>query len=119
LLARRGANRRPRAQLIRAKEQIMLTYIVLATFTEQGSRNIKETTKRAEAAREGASRFGVNMKEIYWTQGQYDIVTLCEASDESSIAAFGLALSSQGNVKFETLRAFTRDEMSGILKKLP
>jgi uncharacterized protein with GYD domain len=97
----------------------MLNYVVLASFTEQGIRNVKETTKRADLAKEMAGKFGVKMREIYWTQGQYDIVTLCEAQDEASIAAFGLALSSAGNIRFETLRAFSRDEMNGILSKLP
>jgi uncharacterized protein with GYD domain len=97
----------------------MLNYVVLASFTDQGIKSIKDTTKRADAAKEAAGKFGVKMTDIYWTQGQYDIVTLCQANDEASIAAFGLALSSQGNVKFQTLRAFTRDEMNGILSKLP
>lgn len=97
----------------------MLNYVVLATFTEQGLRGIKDTTKRADLVRESAGKFGVKMREIYWTQGQYDLVTLCEADDEASISAFGLAVSSQGNVRFQTLRAFTRDEMTGILGKLP
>lgn len=96
----------------------MLTYIVLASFTDQGIRNIKDTTKRADAAKETAGRFGVKMKEIYWTQGQYDLVILCEAESEAAIAAFGLAVSSAGNVRFQTLRAFNRDEMNGILDKL-
>lgn len=96
----------------------MLTYIVLASFTDQGIRNIKETTRRADAAKEMASRFGVTMREIYWTQGQYDLVTVCEANDEAAISAFGLAVSSAGNVRFQTLRAFTRDEMNAILAKL-
>ena len=97
----------------------MLNYVVLASFTDQGIKSIKDTTKRADAAKEAAGKFGVKMKEIYWTQGQNDLVTLCEAQDEASVAAFGLALSSQGNVRFQTLRAFTRDEMNGILSKLP
>jgi uncharacterized protein with GYD domain len=97
----------------------MLTYIVLASFTEQGIRNIKDTTQRADAAREAAGRFGVKMRDLYWTQGQYDLVTVCEAQDEASVAAFGLALACGGNVRFQTLRAFSRDEMNNILSKLP
>lgn len=97
----------------------MLSYIVLASFTDQGIRTIKDTTKRADAAKEMAGRFGVKMKEIYWTQGQYDLVTLCEGENEAAMAAFGLALSSTGNIRFQTLRAFSRDEMNGILGKLP
>jgi uncharacterized protein with GYD domain len=96
----------------------MPTYVVLASFTDQGIRSAKETVSRADAARESASRFGVQMKEIYWTLGQYDIVTVCEGKDEQSIAAFGLALAGQGNVKLQTLRAFQRDEMAAIVKKV-
>jgi uncharacterized protein with GYD domain len=59
------------------------------------------------------------MKDIYWTLGQYDIVTVCEGTDEQSMAAFGLALAGQGNVKLQTLRAFQRDEMAAIVKKVP
>lgn len=97
----------------------MPSYIVLCNFTEQGLRGVKETVSRADAAKEAASKFGVKMKEIYWTQGQFDLVTVCEGQDEQSIAAFGLALAGQGNVKMQTLRAFTRDEMSAIVKKVP
>lgn len=97
----------------------MVTYIALASFTDQGLRSIKDTTKRADLAREMAGKFGVKMKDIYWTQGQYDLVTVCEAENESAITAFGLGLSSAGNVRFQTLRAFTRDEMNAILGKLP
>ena len=97
----------------------MLTYIVLGSFTDQGLRTIKDTTKRADAAKEMAARFGVKMREIYWTQGQYDLVTICEADDEAAISAFGLAIGAAGNVRFQTLRAFTKDEMNGILAKLP
>ena len=74
----------------------MLNYVVLASFTDQGLKAIKDTTKRADAAKEIAGKFGVKMNEIYWTQGQYDLVTLCQGQDEAAMAAFGLALSSQG-----------------------
>ena len=96
----------------------MATYVVLATFTDQGIRNVKQTTQRAAAAREAAQKLGVNLREIYWTLGQYDIVTLVEAPDETSLAAFGLSLASAGNVKLETLRALNRDEMEKVLAKM-
>jgi uncharacterized protein with GYD domain len=97
----------------------MATYVVLCNFTDQGIKSVKNTVSRADAAKEAAARAGVNMREIYWVQGQYDIVTLCEAKDEQAIAAFGLTLASQGNVKLQTLRAYTRDEMATIVGKLP
>ena len=97
----------------------MPSYLGLAKFTDQGIRSVRETVSRADAAREMATRFGVRMQEIYWTQGQYDLVTVCEATDDAAISAFSLALASAGNVRLETLRAFQREEMAAILKKLP
>ncbi|HSV82471.1 MAG TPA: GYD domain-containing protein [Ramlibacter sp.] len=97
----------------------MATYVILGTFTDQGIRVVKDTTKRADLAKEIGAKFGVTMREIYWTQGQYDIVTLCEAPDEAAISAFGLAIASLGNVRFQTLRALNRDEMNAVLRKLP
>jgi uncharacterized protein with GYD domain len=97
----------------------MVSYIALASFTDQGAKTVKDTVKRADAVKDLAGRFGVTMKSIYWTLGQYDVVTVCEANDEASITAFGLALAAQGNVRTQTLRALTRDEMTNILSKLP
>jgi uncharacterized protein with GYD domain len=97
----------------------MPSYIALGTFTDQGARTVKDTTKRADAVRDMAGRFGVTIKSIHWTLGQYDVVTFCEATDEASATAFGLALASAGNVRTQTLRAFSKDEMATILAKLP
>jgi uncharacterized protein with GYD domain len=107
------------APLQRDKEGNMPTYIALAKFTDQGIRSVRQTVQRADASREVASRFGVKITSIHWVQGQYDVVTVCEAEDEQAISAFGLAVAAGGNVKFETLRAFTREEMAQIVAKVP
>lgn len=96
----------------------MSTFIGLAKLTDQGLRSIKETTKRSDAVKEMARKYGVRVREILWAQGQYDIITLCDADDELSASAFSLAVASAGNVRFETLRTFTRDEMDAILQKM-
>jgi uncharacterized protein with GYD domain len=96
----------------------MATYIVLSSFTDQGIRNGKDTIKRADAAREMAKKMGVTMKDIYWTVGQYDVVVVLEAPDDASVTAFGLSLGAQGNIRTQTLRAYSKDEMSGILGRL-
>jgi uncharacterized protein with GYD domain len=97
----------------------MASYIALGTFTDQGARTVKDTTKRADAVKDMAGRFGVTIKSIHWTLGQYDVVTLCEANDDASATAFALALASAGNIRTQTLRAFSKDEMSAILAKMP
>ena len=95
----------------------MATYIVLANLTDEGLRNIKESTKRADAVQAAAGKFGVRMTHTYWTLGQHDMVMVVEAPDEASFTAFGLAIGAQGNVHTQTLRAFTADELDRITGK--
>ena len=96
----------------------MATYIMLGSFTDQGIRAVKETGKRAEAIRGIAKKVGVTVKEIYWTLGQYDVVTIVEAPDDASVTAFGLSTGALGNVRTQTLRAFSADEMGKILGRM-
>ena len=97
----------------------MTTYIALGNFTEQGMRTIKDTTKRAAANEKALKKMGVTMKALYWTMGQYDLVSIVEAPDDVSMSAVSLAIGAAGNVRGQTLRAYTREEMEAIVKKLP
>jgi uncharacterized protein with GYD domain len=96
----------------------MPTYIVLSTFTDQGIRNIKDTTKRADNVRETARKMGIETKSLYWTVGKYDVVATFEAPDDASITALALSLGSAGNVRTQTMRAFTKEDVTGILAKM-
>jgi uncharacterized protein with GYD domain len=96
----------------------MPTYIVLSTFTDQGIRNIKDTTKRADTVRETARKMGIETKSLYWTVGKYDVVATFEAPDDASITALALSLGSAGNVRTQTMRAFTKEDVTGILAKM-
>jgi uncharacterized protein with GYD domain len=96
----------------------MATYITLANFTDQGIRSVKDSTKRADAVKEAAKKFGATMPQIYWTMGAFDIVAVVEAPDDMSATAFALAIGVAGNIRGQTLRAFNKDEMNGILSKL-
>ena len=96
----------------------MATYVLLASFTEQGIRNVKDTLKRADAFKDLAKGSGASVKDMYWTLGQYDIVAIIEAPDELAMTALGLALGKSGNVRTQTLRAFSQADMSGILAKV-
>jgi len=96
----------------------MATFIALGNFTDQGIRSVKDSTKRADAVREQAKKYGATLKEIYWTLGRYDVVTVIEAPNDEAATAFALAVGSAGNVRTESLRAFSKEEMNGILGKL-
>ena len=96
----------------------MATYIVLGQFTDQGVRNVKETTKRAEAFKAMAKKAGATVKDLYWTLGQYDLVTVMEAPDDVSATALLLSVGALGNIRTQALRAFSADEMGRVLGKM-
>jgi uncharacterized protein with GYD domain len=96
----------------------MAMYISLLQFTDQGIRNVKDTTKRAAAATAEAEKMGMKVRDAFWTLGPYDLVLLLDAPDDQSVTAFSLKLGALGNVKTQTMRAFRSEEMEGILAKI-
>ena len=96
----------------------MATYVLLATYTEQGLKGIKDTVKRTRSVKELAKKAGLSMKESYWTLGAYDVVAVFEAPDDESMTAFSLSVAKLGNVKTQTLRAFSSTDMAGVLAKM-
>ena len=95
----------------------MATYITLVSWTDQGIKAFSKTIDRAEAAGQLAAKFGGNLKQNYWTMGAYDFVGVFEAPDDESATAYALALSSLGNVRTTTMRAFDATEMREIVAK--
>ena len=96
----------------------MPTYVVLMNWTDQGITNVRDTVQRNERSQELQDKHGVSLQQTYWTAGPYDIVAIAEAADDESISAFFLEIASQGYLKTTTLRAYDREEMSGILERL-
>ena len=96
----------------------MANYVCLLQFTDQGVRNIKDTTKRAEAATAEAEKMGAKITQAFWTMGAYDVILVLEAPDDETASAFAAKLGSLGNVKTQTMRAFGRQEIEKILAKI-
>lgn len=96
----------------------MATYCVLASFTEQGVRNAKDSPQRAEAFKDMAKKCGVTVKDVYWAQGQYDVVTLLEAPDDLAVTSLALSVGALGNVRTQTLRLFSAGDMKAIIAKM-
>jgi uncharacterized protein with GYD domain len=93
------------------------TYIVLASWTDQGVKAVGETVDRYEVARSDLADRGVTIKDIYWTSGQHDIVIVVEAADGETVSAGLLRLASLGNLRTTTLRAFSADEMRRVIDR--
>ena len=95
----------------------MARYVSLINWTDQGIAAFQDTTDRADAAADLAKSLGAELHEIYWCLGAYDLVAILEAPDDETVTAFALKLSSAGNVRTATMRAYSRDEMSAIIAK--
>lgn len=96
----------------------MPTYIILVSLTDQGIRNIKDSPKREQTFRDLCEQAGVRVKDTYRTMGRYDAAAIVEAPDDVTMSAIAYSLGSLGNVRTETLRAFTRQETEAALAKI-
>ncbi|MBI3762312.1 MAG: GYD domain-containing protein [Chloroflexi bacterium] len=88
----------------------MPTYISLLRYTQQGAQNIKDSPARLDAAKKGLKAMGGEFKQWFLVLGQYDAVAVLEAPDDDTAAKFALAVGALGNIRTETLRAFTEEE---------
>ena len=95
----------------------MATYVVLIDWTQQGVEHFKDSVDRYEAARSQFEEMGVRFKDVYWTLGSHDIVSIVDAPDSETLAAALLKLGSQGNLRTTTLRALSADEMRSVIAK--
>ena len=94
----------------------MATYVTLISFTDQGIRNVKDSPDRLAAFKALADKSGVKVTAAWYTVGSYDLVTVTEGSDEA-IASVLLKSGSLGNVRTQSMRAYSVDEMRAILSK--
>jgi uncharacterized protein with GYD domain len=97
----------------------MATYISLVQFTDKGIHAAKETTHRVGEWSGKVQSMGVSIKQMYWTLGHYDQVCIFEAPDDETAASVLLSADMLGNIRTQTLRAFTSVEMEKILANIP
>jgi uncharacterized protein with GYD domain len=86
-------------------------------FTDQGIRNVKDTTRRADAEKSEAEKIGGKFT-VYWTFGKYDGIGILEAPNDEAAMEFGLRVGSLGNVRTTTLKAFTEEEIAKVINRL-
>ncbi len=96
----------------------MSTYVMLFRFTQQGVTNINDIPNSLEAAKHAIRDMGGEVKAFYLVMGQYDAVYILEAVDDETAAKIAIEISSLGNVRTETLRAFTEDEYKKIVGEI-
>jgi uncharacterized protein with GYD domain len=96
----------------------MPTYVTLIHYTEQGVKTFKDLKSRLEETRRAGESVGAKLNAFYLTMGQYDAVVISEAPDDATVAKLALAAAGRGNVRTETLRAFSEDEALRIAEEL-
>jgi uncharacterized protein with GYD domain len=95
----------------------MTTYVSLINWTEQGITNFRDTTQRAEDFTKLVESSGGTVRELLWTVGEYDIVSIADFPDDETAVAALLQVGSAGNIRSNTLRAFDADQMRGIIRR--
>lgn len=95
----------------------MPRYVTLASWTDQGIRNVKDTIQRAQQTQQLVEAAG-GWIEIFWTLGRYDIVAMSELLDDETATALTLRIAGGGNLRTEVLRAFDAGEMERIIEKM-
>ena len=96
----------------------MAQYLIMGNFTDTGIKNVKETIKRGERFKEMAKECGVEIQELMWVLGDYDVFCLAEAPDDQTVTTLLLSAGSRGFVKTSSCRVFSKDEMSAIVQKM-
>ncbi|MFZ6048582.1 GYD domain-containing protein [Pseudomonas sp. CR3202] len=95
----------------------MATFITLASFTDQGIRNVKDSPDRFVAFKGLAEGLGLSVKAAYWTVGNYDLVLIVEGNEEAATTLL-LKTGALGNVRTQTLRGYSEQEFRRLLDKV-
>ena len=96
----------------------MPTYILLTNWTEQGIKNVKDSPKRLDSARKTIEAAGGKIVASYLTMGKYDLVHIVESPDDKTAATLALKAASGGNIRTETLKAFTETYFRKIIDNI-
>ena len=95
----------------------MPTYVSLIHWTDQGIEHYKDSPSRAANFTELAERSGGRVRELLWTVGEYDLVTVVDFPDDETATAALLRVGSLGSIRSNTMRAFSADEITTIIGK--
>lgn len=96
----------------------MTTYVMLAKWTEQGMRQVKDSPKRLDSAKKALKEMGGEFRSFFMTMGDYDLVAVYEAPDDAVAARFTLIMGMLGNIRTITLKAFPEAAYREIINSL-
>ena len=102
-----------------SKGKHMPTFILSLNWTDQGIRSVKDAPKRSKAAHQLAKKVGIEIKQIFLTSGDRDLLVIVDSPNGENVAKFSIALGAQGNVRTRTARAWSEPEFTKLISELP
>jgi uncharacterized protein with GYD domain len=108
---------RPGPPRSRASSWPVPIYISLMNWTSQGIGGLPAWRDRVDESERVIAERGGKLIDIYVTLGRYDVVEIFDAPDDETAYGILLDLARHGQVRTETLRAFTRDEAEAIVRQ--
>jgi uncharacterized protein with GYD domain len=96
-----------------------MIFIMTENWTDQGIRLVKDAPKRVQAARETAKKLGIEVKQVFLTSGESDLLLIVEAASGDNVAKFAMMSGALGNVRTRTARGWTEAEMTKLISELP
>jgi uncharacterized protein with GYD domain len=96
-----------------------MLFISHLSWTDQGIRSVKDAPKRTQAARELAKKFGIEIKQVYLTSGDSDLLVILDAPDGDAVAKFAMTIGGMGNARTRTVRAWSEAEFLKLVADLP
>ena len=97
----------------------MVTYMMLMKLTDQGIKNVKEAPERIEVGLKAFEKTGGKLIGFWITAGKYDYVSVGESASDEAALAWAVGLSSQGNVRVESMKLYSKEQFAGMIKMLP
>ena len=97
----------------------MIRNIMLMKMTEQGAKDIKGEPARIEQSQKAFEQMGGKLLGFYVVTGEYDYIAIAEMPSEEAGLTFNLGVTSLGNVKVTTCRAYTLEEFAAAISKIP
>jgi uncharacterized protein with GYD domain len=91
---------------------------MLANWTDQGARAVKDSPRRLDAAKKALKDMGGEFRFFFLTMGDYDLVAVYEAPDDAVAARFNLQIGMLGNIRTRTLKAFPEAAYREIVASL-
>jgi uncharacterized protein with GYD domain len=101
------------------QEETIMLFICSLNWTEKGISSVKDAPKRIKAARDIAKKVGVEMKQLYLTSGDSDMVAIVDTPNGDNMAKFAMAIGMLGNVRTRTARAWPEADMLKLISELP